>query len=102
MISTMLRLSLIYWYPMRALRFGIFAALTAAVLASRARADPRPFTFVYDTYPEGKGNWEYEQWVTWRNHTKEDSGFNRIDFRHEFEFGLAENFDLSVYLPSWR
>jgi hypothetical protein len=49
----------------------------------------------------GKGDWEYEQHVTWRKHTESDTGYDRVDFRHEFEFGLADNFDLAVYLPSW-
>jgi hypothetical protein len=40
--------------------------------------------------------------VTWRHHTKEDSGFDAVDFRHEFEFGVADNFDLSIYVPKWH
>jgi hypothetical protein len=67
-----------------------------------ALGDPRPFTFTYDTYPEGAGNWEYEQWVTWRTHSRDDAHFNRVDFRHEFEIGITDNFDLSIYLPNWR
>lgn len=82
----------------RALAFG--AGLVA--FATVATADPRPFTFSNDTYPMGKGDAEFEQWITWRHHTDEDGGFNRIDFREEIEFGVADNFDLAVYLPSWR
>src|SRR4051794_27576065 len=66
------------------------------------RADPRPFTFVYDTYPVGKGNGEYEQWLTYEHKKEDDSGYNALRLRHEFEFGLADNFDLSVYVASWR
>jgi hypothetical protein len=73
-----------------------------SLAATVARGDPRPFTFTYDTYPETKGAIEYEQWVTWRHHTKEDSGFDAVDFRHEFEFGVADNFDLSIYVPTWH
>jgi hypothetical protein len=65
-------------------------------------ADPRLFTFSNDTYPVGKGDWEYEQWVTWKKHKENDTGFDRVEFRHEFEFGLADNFDLAFYLPSWN
>ena len=36
--------------------------------------------------------------TAWAN----DTSFDRLDFRHEFEFGLADNFDLAVYLPSWN
>lgn len=82
----------------RALAFA--AALTA--FATVALADPRPFTFSNDTYPMGKGDFEFEQWVTWKHHTDEDAGFNRIDFREEFEFGVTDNFDLAIYLPTWR
>src|SRR3954454_21164941 len=79
-----------------------FAAVTILVLASgTALADPRPFTFSNDTYSVGKGNWEYEQSITWRKHKESDTGYDRVDFRHEFEFGLADNFDLAFYLPSW-
>lgn len=71
------------------------------ILAPLTRADPRPFTFNTDTYPVGKGQWEYEQWVTWQTHKESETGYDRIQFRHEFEFGLADNFDLAFYLPTW-
>lgn len=72
------------------------------VFATFASADPRPFTFSNDAYPMGKGEFEFEQHVTWKHHKDDDAGFNRIDFREEFEFGIADNFDLAVYLPTWR
>lgn len=83
--------------------YGLLAAILALFIGSGVViADNRPFTFTYDTYPMGKGQWEYEQWVTYRGHTGEDSGFQRWDFRHEFEFGITDNFDLSFYVASWR
>jgi hypothetical protein len=81
------------------LAFGIGSVLALSAVAS---ADPRPFTFSNDTYAMGKGDWEYEQHVTYRTHKEEESDYQRFDFRHEFEFGLADNFDLAVYLPTWR
>lgn len=39
--------------------------------------------------------------MTWRHHKEDDSGYDKVEFRHEFEFGLADNFDFAVYLPSW-
>ena len=85
------------------MQLRVVAALAAVLIGtSTLLADPRPFTFSYDTYPEGKGNWEYEQWITWRTNTNEDSDYQRVDFRHEFEFGLADNFDLGVYVSNWR
>src|SRR3954469_20916029 len=78
-----------------------FVAVLFALFVTTASADPRPFTFTYDTYPVGKGNIEYEQWVTWQTHKEDEPGFSRFNFRHELEFGLADNFDLAVYLPNW-
>jgi hypothetical protein len=72
-----------------------------AVLALNLCADPRPFTFTYDLYPEGKGNIEYEQWATYQAHTDEDSDYQRITFRHEIEYGVTDYFDLSVYVANW-
>lgn len=79
-----------------------FTAIVLLVLASAASADPRPFTFVYDTYSEGKGNFEFEQWLTWETHKKDEKGFDRFNFREEFEVGLADNFDLAIYAPTWN
>ena len=86
-------------------RFATRAAwvlISLLVVATVAEADPRPFTFNTDTYPMGKGDWEYEQWVTYRTSKEDESDYQRFDFRHEFEFGVADNFDLAVYLPTWR
>jgi len=78
------------------------SAFAVLLIAAGVRADPRPFTFVEDTYPETKGEVEYEQWFTWQTHTNQDHGFDRFDFRHEFEFGITDNFDLSLYVPNWH
>jgi hypothetical protein len=86
---------------MSAPRILAFAA-ALIVSATVASADPRPFTFSNDTYPMGKGDFEFEHWTTWKSHTDEDDSFNRVDFREEFEFGVTDNFDLAVYLPTWR
>jgi hypothetical protein len=80
--------------PLGIVVLSLIPVLTAA-------ADPRPFTFVYDLYPEGKGNFEYEQWATYQAHTDEDSNFQRITFRHEFEYGVTDYFDLSIYVANW-
>jgi hypothetical protein len=72
------------------------------LIATAASADPRPFTFVYDTYSEGKGNFEFEQWLTWETHKQEEKGFDRFVFREEFEVGITDYFDLAVYAPTWN
>ncbi len=69
--------------------------------SASAFADMRPFAFLQDAYPLGKGNFEYEQFNTWAWQTGEDNGFNQLNFKHEFEFGLSDNFDLGLYLPTW-
>jgi hypothetical protein len=82
-------------------RFGV-ALVFALAFEAAVLADARPFTFSTDTYPMGKGQWEYEQWATFRTHKEDESDFHRFDFRHEFEFGITNHFDLAIYLPSWR
>lgn len=84
-------------------RLAVYSVLVSAIaLSAPVMADPRPFTFSNDTYPMGKGDWEYEQWATYSVSKEDESDFQRLDLRHEFEFGLADNFDLAFYLPSWR
>jgi hypothetical protein len=82
-----------------ALVLGTAVLLVAA--STPAPADPRPFTYTYDLYPEGKGNWELEQWVTWRQGPSAAPGDDRYEFREEVEIGVSDSFDLSVYLASW-
>lgn len=72
--------------------------LSTATLCASAAADLRPFAFVKDSYPEGKGEIEYEQYVTWKGHKDNDHSFSRFEFTHEFEFGVADNFDFSIKL----
>ncbi len=80
--------------------FPVLLVLIAS--ATLAPADPRPFTYTYDLYPEGKGRMEFEQWATWKQAPGAEPGAGRFDFRQELEFGVTDNFDLSVYLPNWH
>jgi hypothetical protein len=73
-----------------------------ALFAPFIQADPRPWTFTYDTYAEGKGNAEFEQWATWNTHKSSEHGYNLFQFREEIEYGLTDNFDISIYAPSWN
>jgi len=79
-------------------RIIVFSIVALFVATGAAFGDPRPFTFTTDTYPVGKGNWEFEQWVTWEQNGDE----NAYLFREEIEFGVADNFDLAIYVPNWR
>ncbi|HEX8913382.1 MAG TPA: hypothetical protein VF796_13560 [Humisphaera sp.] len=84
-------------------RLSLAAFLAVFVGSSTvALADARPFTFTYDTYAVGKGGFEYEQWAEWQTHKPGEHGYDRFDFRHEFEFGITDYFDLAIYLPSWH
>jgi hypothetical protein len=78
------------------------AAVSIIASTSIAFSDPRPFSFVSNAYPEGKGSVEYEQYVTYKAHKEDDTGYDRFDFKHELELGLADNFDLGIYLAKWR
>jgi len=77
-------------------------ALAGALPAIAARADERPFTFVYEASTTAKGKVEYEQWATWETHTHQDPSFNRLDFRHELEIGLTDRMQIGLYLADWH
>jgi hypothetical protein len=82
-------------------RYAAAFFLVPVLAAVTAQASERPFTFSYDTYALGKGGVEFEQWATWKNHKEDEVSFNRFEFREELELGLADNFTLGLYLPSW-
>lgn len=72
------------------------------VAATRARADERAFTFSYEATTMPKGHLEYEQWVTWKARKEVDSNFDRLDFRHELEYGVTDTWQVALYLSDWR
>ncbi len=65
-------------------------------------ASERHFAFTYEAQVHAPGEKEYEQSVTWKTDKQDDSSFDRLDFRHEFEFGITENFQLAFYVSDWR
>lgn len=79
----------------------VLAASLGLLVPLTAFADIRPFSFVKDVYPLGKGGIEYEQYHTWSFQTEGDNAFHELQFKHELAFGVADNFDLAVYLPVW-
>jgi len=85
------------------LGYGL-APLLAAVgpCPSAAHADERRFTYVYESTVHAPGEIAYEQFVTWKTDREDRPGFNRLDLRHEFEFGVVEDFQIGLYLPDWR
>lgn len=74
-------------------------ALLIANAPTAARADPRTFVYTYEATTLPEGQWELEHWATWRHH---GGGRERFDFRHEFEYGVTDRFQVSLYLANWR
>jgi hypothetical protein len=87
-------------HPLRICRLA--AAVAVMCVVSAAHADARRFTFVYEAPTLPKGVIEYEQWVTLKTHKEIDSNFTRLDFRHEFEFGITDDFQLAFYASDWQ
>ncbi len=77
------------------------AALLVPMISPAAKADERPFTFVYDASVQPEGHGEYEQWITWQSHKDSDHSFSRFEFKHEFEFGITDTLQLGIYAAAW-
>lgn len=79
------------------MRRGFWVALVAlAAGASAASADEPLFGYVYTTDLLPKDQMEVTQWLTWR--AKKATGtFDVVEARSEFEYGVADNFQLSAY-----
>ena len=81
-----------------ALRIGIFVA--AILPAFSLFAGARHFTFLYEANTSAPGSLELENWVTWR-HVTGSGRFGQVDFRHEFEYGVTQKFQASIYVADW-
>ena len=87
-------------------KISLFSILSAAVVGGivattmlpDADAAERPFVYSYEAKRYVPGSFEMENWVTWKN----DTDFDRLDFRHELEWGITERFQLGFYLVDWR
>ena len=77
---------------------GIFVAflLVFIFVPSKASADESIFAWTYTTDLLPKGKWEAEHWVTARLQ-KEHGDYSALDFREELEYGIADNFQASLY-----
>jgi hypothetical protein len=65
-----------------------------------AFAGARHFGFVYEAVTSAPGSLDVENWVTW-SHTSNPQRVDEVNFRHEFEFGITENFQASLYVADW-
>ncbi len=81
----------------------LFALLFVGSLGThRVDANERRFTYVYEATTLKKGEWEFEQWVTWKTAKENDRDFDRFDFRTEVEYGVTDHYQLGFYLSDWR
>src|SRR5260370_16953706 len=79
----------------------IIAVFSALFTLFSASATERYFTYTYEPETMPKGLLEYEQWVTLRAGRSKAAGqdnFNRWELRHELEYGVTDNYTLSLYL----
>jgi hypothetical protein len=77
------------------IRIAVLAAFSFCV--SLAHADEAIFAWTYTTDLLPKGRWEFEQWATAR-WEKEHGTYRVFDFREELEYGVTDNFQVSLYL----
>ena len=93
-------------YGLHPKRFPFVLLASVACLlvfpCERAEAGERRFTFVYEAATQPVGEFEYEQWATWKTDKDADPRFDRFDIRHELEFGVTDNLQLGLYLSDWR
>src|ERR1043165_3923281 len=64
-------------------------------------ATERFFTYTYEPETMPEGALEYEQWVTLRagrNKTVGKENYNKWELRHELEYGMTDNYSVSLYL----
>ena len=82
---------------MRALPAGLLCCLAVLAAAEPARADDQPFLTLYMTDIDSQGEREVEQWLGWKN-GKTGASYNDFQSRTEFEYGITDNLQGSVYL----
>jgi len=76
---------------------NVFEALAVlALLAADASASERRFTYTYESTVLAPGERELEPWTTWR--AGRDGYYSAFDERLEFEVGLTERLQTSLYL----
>jgi hypothetical protein len=91
-----------HWSGSTSTRLFLLASTAVALCCSRhASAMERFFTYTYEPETMPAGVFEYEQWITsrlLRNSTVGQDNYNRWEFRHEFEYGVSDNYTLSFYI----
>lgn len=85
-----------------AVKQSVAAIVLMSFMAMPAMGGDRKFAFSYEATTTPPGEVEYEQFVTWKKSKATDSDFDRIDVRHEIEFGLTDRLQMGIYVADWR
>ncbi len=90
--------------PLRSITVALVAVALVAALAaaaiSPAHAGDSPFGYVYTTDTHPKGSSEVEQWFTSRR-GKFQGDYRLGQYRTEYEYGVTDRFQASVYLETY-
>lgn len=78
--------------------FLALAALAVFAAPPQTQADPRRFTYSYETLTYVPGNFEFETWTTWEPGDDGDA----FAFRHELEYAVSERLRFDLYLADWQ
>jgi hypothetical protein len=84
------------------LAISLLNATLLTAFSGSAKADNRPFTYVYEATTAPKGSVEYEQWITWKARRGDPGAMNQFEFRHELEFGITDRLQVGLYLSNWK
>src|SRR5258708_11286607 len=79
----------------------LLASVGLAFCALSVSATERFFTYTYEPETMPQGAMEYEQWIglrAGRNKTVGQDNYNKWEIREEFEYGVTDNYSLSIYL----
>ena len=80
-------------------RSFLFCALLLTFPAAISFAE-RHFAFIYETPESEPGHFEFENWVTWKR-TTDPARADKVEFRHEIQYGVTDRLQASVYLADW-
>ena len=86
---------------MKILRTASLVACLTTLLAHGGFASERNFTYTYEPETMPQGALEFEQWTTLRagrNNQVGQNHYTRWDLKQEFEYGVTDNYTLSLYL----
>ncbi|SRR5581483_2099258 len=81
-------------------KFILLLAISAA-LVTPLRAIERHFTYTYEAATLPKGTLEIENWATWKTRPHGHNDTDEFDFRHEFEYGVTDHLQASLYVADW-